>query len=242
MAFGYRKSLNPKEYIDWHAVVCIDFHPPDLRRSPRRVFDLDGNYRLWVAHMPLAKNEDERLFSNSVSITVRKPREDEKIAGEIFSLGNLAPPSHTLGQNGPRDRDIQSELRRFLSKYPNSVFADDCRWFLAKQIELVRYKGETQRERDLATAEFLEQLVLVDPKRTSMRRMIYFAKPPHENHLVFKPSLTEALSNAEVQKLIDVPKILKQLRQAPPYFPEDKDLAESMEKALAQVEATLPTP
>lgn len=236
---SYGKSLGPNEHVDWHTVVCIDRMPPDPRRSPRRVFDLPGEYRLWAGHNPLAKDETERLLSEPVAIAVRKPSEDEEIAGEIFSLGDFPPPFHSWGQNAPKGRNIESELRRFLFKYPKSVFADDVRWFLAKQIKLVRYKTETERERNLATAEFLEQLVQIDPKRVSMRRMIYFAKPPHENHLVFRPSLTDALSNPEVQKRIDVPAIIKQLRESPPYFPEDKDLAESMEQALADVEATL---
>lgn len=236
--FGRGKTLGPREYVDWHAVACIDFHPLDPRRSPRRVFDLDGDYGLHVSH-PCDPNDDERrLCSDMVTIKVRKPADDEQAAGKIFSRGNLAPPLHA-GKKAALSESLIPELRAFLDRHSKSVFADDVRWLLAKQVELVRDKLETQKDRDAATVEFLEQLVKVDPQRVSMRRMIYFAKRQNVEGLEFRPSLTEALSNPDVQRLIDVRKIVKQLRESPPYFPDDKDLGQCMEKGLTEVQESL---
>ncbi|MDX1945334.1 MAG: hypothetical protein SFU86_07995 [Pirellulaceae bacterium] len=206
--------------------VSRDETPPHPRRSPPRIFDLPASYELRVMSGAIDYLDTTEFISNPAIIRVRKPNEDEVIAGEIMKEVAHGPPYIYTGKPDIKFVEI---LREFLSKYRTSVFADDFKLLLGSRLrEMTTFRADEQNYGNPAIrAESIQIQMTVDVKRTWVRRMAIAALPMQD------------LCNPQIQAHLNVREILNQWKAHPPHDPDDKIIAATLREWVPKIEASL---
>ena len=122
----YSKSnvLHPGEYYChyWDITTCLILLPPDLPEdAPKK-----GKYCIQAQY-----GTDTGIRSNTLVIEVLPVPEEERDAYDIYSsiITPLFICSHTLEKNY---RDIIKKLETFVERFPESIYSDYVRYYLAR--------------------------------------------------------------------------------------------------------------
>lgn len=140
-----------------------------------------GKYRLRVSYRTFAYYNTEealvrkilppKLSSDWVEVTVREPTEDEILATKVLQKFLNRYPISPRGEREPEDIEA---LRTFLKDHPDSHMADDVRFVLARNLQVISSFGTSQEAKNpAAMTEALKLGMQIDPQRARLRHNIF---------------------------------------------------------------------